>query len=80
MKAKHPYGWGFYLQPELGAAVAFNKTGLIKDQLGLKVSPLGALRVGYRYYIRKSPLYIEPFLRVGYPFVAGGGIGFGLQL
>ena len=80
MKAKHPYGWGFYLQPELGAAVAFNKTGLIKDQLGLKVSPLGALRVGFRYYIRKSPLYIEPFLRVGYPFVAGGGIGFGLQL
>ncbi len=80
MKAKHPYGWGFYLQPELGAAVAFNKTGLIKDQLGLKVSPLGALRVGFRAYIRKSPLYIEPFLRVGYPFVAGGGIGFGLQL
>lgn len=80
MKAKHPYGWGFYLQPELGAAVAFNKTGLIKDQLGLKVSPLGSLRVGWRAYIKKSPLYIEPFLRVGYPFVAGGGIGFGLQL
>ena len=80
MKEKHPYGWGFYLQPELGAAVAFNKTGLIKDQLGLKVSPLGALRVGWRAYVKKSPLYIEPFLRIGYPFVAGGGIGFGLQL
>lgn len=80
MKAIRPYGWGFYLQPELGAAVAFNKEGLIKDQLGLKVSPLGALRVGYRAYIRKSPLYIEPFLRVGYPFVAGGGIGFGLNI
>lgn len=80
MKSARPYGWGFYLQPELGAAAAFNKTGLIKDQLGLKVSPLASLRVGWRAYIRKSPLYIEPFLRVGYPFVAGGGIGFGLQL
>ncbi len=79
-KAARPFGHGFYLQPELGVAVAFNKTGLIKDQLGLKVSPLGALRMGYRLYIRKSPLYFEPYVRLGYPFIAGGGLAFGWQL
>lgn len=79
MKEARSYPFGFFLQPELGVAVGFNKSGLVADQLNLKPSPLASLRTGYRGYIGDS-FFIEPYVRVGYPFIAGGGIGIGLQL
>ena len=82
MKEAKPYPYGMFLQPELGVGVGLNLATkkMIKDQLGLKPSPIVALRTGYRAFILKSPIYIEPFVRIGYPFVAGGGIGIGLKL
>lgn len=82
MKEAKPYPYGMFLQPEVGVGVGFNMATkkMIKDQLGLKPSPIVALRTGYRAFVLKSPIYIEPFVRIGYPFVAGGGIGIGLKL
>ncbi len=82
MKSSKPYPYGMFLQPEVGVGVGYKLSTkkMIKDQLGLKPSPILALRTGYRAFIMKSPIYVEPFIRIGYPFVAGGGIGIGLKL
>lgn len=79
MKQKFPYPFGVFLQPEVGIAMGLNNKKLIKDQLGLKPSPLVAFRAGYRGYLGTGNIFIEPYVRVGYPFIAGAGIGIGVR-
>ena len=70
--------YGFFLQGELGASASYSNGSFIKDaNLNSKISPMGMLKIGYRAYLLKSPMYFEPFIRGGYPFNVSAGISFG---
>ena len=70
--------YGFFLQGELGASAAYSNGSFIKDTyLNSKISPMGMLKIGYRAYLLKSPMYFEPFIRGGYPLTVSAGITFG---
>ena len=70
--------YGFFVQGELGASAVYSNGSFVKDsKLNSKISPMGILKLGYRLYVLKSPMYFEPFVRGGYPLGVSAGITFG---
>ena len=63
--------YGFFLQLDAGASI-------IAENDEVNFTFLGGLRSGYRFQIG-AVFFIEPFLRMGYPFLAGGGVLFGYR-
>ena len=62
---------GFFLQADAGAFV-------IIESKGVSVKPLGGLRGGFRFPLG-SMFYVEPYGRVGYPFMFGVGAAAGIR-
>ena len=71
---KFPDKWfgGWFFQAEGGVFLIFDN-----NEFSLK--PLGGLRAGLRLPFGKM-LYLEPFGRVGYPFMFGVGAAVGLRM
>jgi len=65
---------GFFVQTELGAAFFFENNESFP-------AFLGGITAGWRYNVAKD-WHIEPFFRVGYPFIWGTGLqaGFSFDL
>jgi hypothetical protein len=60
-----------FAQLEAGAALIFY-------QEDTTPAFLGGLGLGWRFQLGRW--YLEPALRAGYPFIWGGGLGFGLRI
>jgi len=63
--------YSFFIQLDTGASF-ISETGEVRINL------LMGLRAGYRLYIGRI-FFIEPFVRGGYPFIAGGGLLMGYR-
>jgi len=62
---------GFFVQLDLGASLTANH-----DAISLQL--LGGVRSGYRFTFGNI-FFIEPYIRAGYPFLAGAGFTFGYR-
>jgi len=62
----------FFVQADMGAVVLFEDGSAYP-------SFSGGLTAGWRYVIVQN-IYIEPHLRVGYPFIWGAGISAGMKI
>jgi hypothetical protein len=63
---------GFFVQLEAGPGFVFEE--------GYTVGTISAgLMTGWRFLLGRR-WFVEPFVRAGYPFIAGGGVGTGLRL
>ena len=60
---------GLFVQAELGVSIFFKEESSYP-------ALLGGLGAGWHFPIRKS-LYIEPYIKGGYPFIWGAGLSFG---
>jgi hypothetical protein len=63
---------GFFAQLEAGPGFIFEE--------GYTVGTVSAgLMTGWRFLLGRR-WFVEPFVRAGYPFIVGGGVGTGLRL
>jgi hypothetical protein len=62
---------GFFAQGELGNSIVYGEGRWTGDFYG-------GLALGWRFMFGNH-WYLEPFVRGGYPFIAGGGIGVGFR-
>jgi hypothetical protein len=62
---------GFFAQGEAGTSIVHEKGRRPGDFCG-------GLTLGWRFLFRDR-WFVEPYVRAGYPFIAGGGIGAGIR-
>jgi len=66
----YPFNQRFFLQTESGISILFENT-----ENSIKF--LGGINTGWTFLMGKK-LFIEPTLRIGYPYLFGVGVNFGL--
>lgn len=72
---------GFFFQVEAGPAVFVYRESLalpaVEDNYGTGCFAAG-VTAGWRFWLGRL-WYVEPYLRAGYPYIAGGGVSAGLR-
>jgi hypothetical protein len=66
-------GGGLFLQEDMGIRFSF-------DDLDPSFSFQGGVSLGFRWAFTPGDYYVEPYVRGGYPFLAGVGIRGGCRL
>jgi hypothetical protein len=76
-----PKKYRLFTQVELGADLIFHNGKILplyNGKIARRPVLLGGLAVGWRISFRFG--YLEPILRVGFPYIWGSGLGFGWRI